>query len=80
MLVALAGIAKPTLSVAGRVLVPALELKQLHWLDLVPQRVLDRETINNVRAALFPSIVFTGSSDAGRRMKVPKIAPNCGLC
>lgn len=64
------GLSAPTRSVAGRVLVPTSQFNDWLWLDLIAKQAFDRDDIDEVRAALFPSIVFTaklrrGISDDG---------------
>ena len=59
------GLSDPTPSVAKRVLVPTSQLNDLRWLDLIDKQALDHNTLDEARAALFPSIVFTGQLRRG---------------
>ncbi|MGW5148242.1 3'-5' exonuclease [Rhodococcus koreensis] len=64
------GFSEPTLTIAKRVLVPTSQLIDMRWLDLIDNRSLDQDALEEVRAALFPRIVFTanlrrGVSDEG---------------
>lgn len=46
---------------AGRMLVPAAQIEDPRWLDLIDKQPLDLTALDSVRAALFPSIVFTAT-------------------
>jgi DNA polymerase III delta prime subunit len=55
------GLSNPKCLMAGRVLVPAAQIEDLRWLDLINKQPPDLTALDNVRAALFPSIVFAAT-------------------
>lgn len=59
------GLSEPTLTIAKRVLVPTSQLIDMRWLDLIDNRSLDQDALEEVRAALFPRIVFTANLRRG---------------
>ena len=64
------GVAHAAHTNAKRVVVPTSQLVDMGWLDLIDERTLDPDSVEHVRASLFPSLVFTaklrrGVSDEG---------------
>jgi superfamily I DNA and RNA helicase len=59
------GLDEPTRGTAGRVLVPFASLAEATWLSLLKAQDSSVEAVESVRAALFPSFVFTGSLRRG---------------
>lgn len=59
------GLDETTLAIAKRVLVPTSQLTDTRWLSYIDKSALDQEAIKEVRAALFPSIVFTAKLRRG---------------
>ncbi|WP_198164004.1 3'-5' exonuclease [Nocardia violaceofusca] len=53
------GLSVPTRTVAGRVLVPTAQFNEWRWLSLIAEQNVDPQAFDQVRAVLFPSIVFT---------------------
>ncbi|BBY00701.1 3'-5' exonuclease [Mycobacterium seoulense] len=59
------GLSTTARSVAGRVLVPVAQISDWRWLDLIPTKTPDPHALEEVRATLFPSIVFTAKLRRG---------------
>jgi len=64
------GVTEPTVGIAKRVIVPISQLADAAWLQLIGSGEVDETLLDDARAVLFPTIVFTanlrhGISDEG---------------
>ncbi|MBM4555132.1 AAA family ATPase [Rhodococcus hoagii] len=59
------GLPEPITGIAKRVLVPTSQLEDMRWVDLIDKEVLNHSTLQKVRSALFPTIVFTSTLRRG---------------
>lgn len=59
------GLSEPVLGIAKRMMIPVLQLADMQWLQLIVHGEIDGTELENLRAALFPRIVFTANLRRG---------------